>query len=327
MELKLGTIPIRVHGWFILTTLLLGSNERDPVKLALWVAVVFVSVVIHELGHALVGKAFGLTPSIDLHGMGGTTHFRASATASRDSFGAWKSAAISLAGPFAGFLFAGVVIALQIAGFHPTHPLAIHALSLLYAVNIYWGIFNLVPMLPLDGGNVLASFLRALSKKNGEKIARIISIVLAVAIGLYALRGESWWILYLAALFAYRNFQALREAERGKALVEAIDVGYAALEREDPATAIRALGPVLTADAPPALHQAGARIYVVALLNDERLDEAMQAIEREHPFISGDDLTRYADVFRRHGRSEAALRIETLKSSREQTTRGSPPRS
>ena len=56
MELKLGSIPLRVQGWFVLMTLLLGSNERNPAKLGMWVVVVAISVVIHELGHALMGN-------------------------------------------------------------------------------------------------------------------------------------------------------------------------------------------------------------------------------------------------------------------------------
>jgi Zn-dependent protease len=215
MELRLGSIPVRVQGWFIMMALLLGSNERNPALLALWVAVVVVSVVIHELGHALVGKAFGLVPSIELHGMGGTTSFeRDPKRPSRSELGTLRSIAISLAGPFAGFLFALVVMLAQSAGLHPAHPVAQYAIRLLFAVNIGWGIFNLLPMLPLDGGNVLRHALVAATKDRGEAIARVVSIVIAAGIALYALQGKQWWILYLGVLFAFRNVQALRDARR-----------------------------------------------------------------------------------------------------------------
>jgi membrane-associated protease RseP (regulator of RpoE activity) len=109
-------------------TLLLGANERNPAKLAIWVVVVAVSVLVHELGHALMGRAFGLTPRIELHGMGGTTSFTAATEErAREGLGTGRAIAISLAGPFAGFAFGAVVIGAQLAGFRPVHPMAIQA--------------------------------------------------------------------------------------------------------------------------------------------------------------------------------------------------------
>src|SRR4051812_28679543 len=99
MDLKLGSIPLRVQGWFVMTAVMLGGmNERDPAKLALWVAIVFVSVVVHELGHAMMGKAFGLVPRIDLHGMGGTTSFQESPEGAAQALGTGRRVAISVAG-------------------------------------------------------------------------------------------------------------------------------------------------------------------------------------------------------------------------------------
>src|SRR5512147_2767030 len=118
MELKLGSIPLRVQGWFVMMAVMLGgANERDPAKLALWVAIVFVSVVVHELGHAFMGMAFGLVPRIDLHGMGGTTSFQERPGGPQQAtFGAGRRIAISLAGPFAGFFFAAAILAVRIVG-------------------------------------------------------------------------------------------------------------------------------------------------------------------------------------------------------------------
>lgn len=316
MELKLGSIPVRVQGWFILMALLLGSNERDPMKLGIWVVVVVASVVIHELGHALVGKAFGLAPSIELHGMGGTTSFQArDGEGARGALGTAKSVAISLAGPFAGFLFALVVIALRFAGVHPTHPLALYAVSLLFMVNIGWGIFNLLPMLPLDGGNVLRSVLTAVTRKNGEKVARIISVVVAAAIALYAVQRQQWWILYLGVLFAFRNVQALRQAGQmqvDQTLATAIEQAYQALDRQRPKEAMALLGPALGANASADLRQVGLRIYVASQLREAMWPEALATIEREHSLMAADDLERIAQVMRDAGRSEDADRVEAL---------------
>jgi Zn-dependent protease len=295
--------------------LFLGANERNPAKLGIWVAIVVVSVVVHELGHALMGKAFGLVPQIELHGMGGTTSFQSGVAPSRRSIGTAKSVAISLAGPFAGFLFALVVIAAQLAGFHPTHPLAGYALSLLFLVNVGWGIFNLLPMLPLDGGNVLYSVLTAVTKKNGEKAARVISIVVAAGIALLAIRREQWWSLYLGVLFAFRNFQALRQADQRRvdqALADAIERAYVAFDRKEWREVIGLLGPVLEAPASAELRQLGYRVYVAAMLSEGLWPEAMAIIERERGLFGTDELGRFAQTMRELGRGEDAARIEEL---------------
>lgn len=318
MELKLGSIPVRVQGWFIVTALLLGADERDPVKLGVWVVIFLVSVLVHELGHATMGMAFGLASRIELHGMGGTTSFSAPAPDDehrRPSVGTGKSVAISLAGPFAGFLLALVLVAAQLAGFRPTHPLARHALSLLISVNIGWGVFNLLPMLPLDGGNVLRSVLDAITKEHGEKVARVISIGVAVTIAFIAISRQQWWVLYLGVLFGFRNFQALRQAGRtelDRTLAVVIDRAYAAFERDAPSEAIALLRPALASRASTELRQVALRIYVASLLREEMWDDAMNVIERERGLMSPEELAHHARSMRELGRPREADRIDEL---------------
>lgn len=314
MELKLGSIPLRIHGWFFLMALMTGANQLEPVKLAMWVTVVLVSVTVHELGHALVGRAFGLVPSIDLHGMGGTTSFDAGSVTA--PLGSGKRIAISLAGPLAGFAFAAAVFAAQRVFLRPTHPLAIHALALVFAVNVGWGIFNLLPMLPLDGGSVMRSGLDALSKKHGEKIAHVISVLVAGALALYSINQHAWWILYLAALFAFRNVQALREVSQrrtDRSLFTAIEDAHRSLVSGRPADAIAYLKPALTDAASADVRQVGVRIWISALLAQERGPEAASMIEREHAVIPDDEMAHYARVFRERGEAATALRLEQLR--------------
>jgi hypothetical protein len=71
---RLGPIPVRIEFPFFLVAVLLGLNtHKDVMLLVAWVVVVFVSILVHELGHAIVGRAFGSETSIVLHGMGGLT--------------------------------------------------------------------------------------------------------------------------------------------------------------------------------------------------------------------------------------------------------------
>ena len=79
LSFRLGRIPVRILPSFFLTTVVLnfGLVQADPRKLVVWLAIVFASVLVHELGHALAGISFGLQPRIDLHGFGGTTSWAA----------------------------------------------------------------------------------------------------------------------------------------------------------------------------------------------------------------------------------------------------------
>src|SRR5262249_47608723 len=135
-----------------------------------------VSVMLHELGHAAAGLAFGLEPRIELHTMGGTTSWstpRALSTA--------KRVTISLAGPFAGFLF-GALVWLVVRALGPGVLPRFQndfVRDTLLNVNFGWGLLNLLPMLPLDGGNVMTHLLNALTHGRGERPARIVSIVMA----------------------------------------------------------------------------------------------------------------------------------------------------
>src|SRR5262245_29849784 len=103
--MKIFGIPVKIDPSFLIICALLAySRLSQPDLLIEWLIVIFVSILIHELGHALVVRSFGLSPQITLYSMGGLTSWKA-----EKSFSHAKHIVISLAGPFAGFLFAGIV--------------------------------------------------------------------------------------------------------------------------------------------------------------------------------------------------------------------------
>jgi Zn-dependent protease len=210
LSFGIGKIPISIHVSFFIMTLLLGSSisTSDLRVWMLWIVVVLVSVLLHELGHALMGKAFGLKPRIDLHGMGGTTSWE------HKDVSAPKKILISLAGPLVGIALG---IALKVAvesGRFELPPMANVAVSMIVSVNVGWGILNLLPILPLDGGNVMAQVFALATGGRGQRAAHVVSIVIAVAGGAYALLSGSWWMAMLAGMFAYQNFRALVPEQR-----------------------------------------------------------------------------------------------------------------
>ena len=182
LHFRVLDIPVRVNPFFWVISLLLGLRffDGEPVGTLLGVCVVFVSVLVHELGHAVMQIRFGGHPRIVLHGLGGL------AICGDCDRSPKSQILISLAGPFAGFLLAGgvallVVLASQRVAFVPfwqdaakeldtTIPIWVvlgdfrfqpfgatavfYVVVMALLVNIFWGILNLLPVYPLDGGQV-----------------------------------------------------------------------------------------------------------------------------------------------------------------------------
>jgi Zn-dependent protease len=290
--------------------LVLGARLQRPDLIAIWVAIVFVSVLVHELGHALVGRMFGLTPQIELHGMGGTTSW----VDGRD-IGHARGIAISLAGPFAGFALAGLLFASMKLGFQPKQLHALLARDLALEINLYWGIFNLAPLLPLDGGNVMRGALNLVTKGRGEKPARLISILMGGLLITYAVLSKALWLGALGAFFTWANVQAYRQADTRTAdppLAQAIEKAYVALEHHDGAAAIALLRPVIVPQTSEELRAIGLRVYSYALLIEGMWDELLPMLEKNASLIGAEELTRYATTARELGRTSEADRISAL---------------
>jgi Zn-dependent protease len=102
---KIFGIPTKVEPSFLVLSLFLAANRGLNLLLLLeWLVIVFISVLLHELGHALVARRFGLSPQITLYSMGGLTSW-----SEVTEIAPPKHLAISLAGPAAGFLLGGVL--------------------------------------------------------------------------------------------------------------------------------------------------------------------------------------------------------------------------
>ncbi|MCL2777322.1 MAG: site-2 protease family protein [Polyangiaceae bacterium] len=316
MQFRLGSIPVRVRAPFFFMVLLLGAGTRDEGRdgraILIWGAIVFGSVLLHELGHALVGRAFGLSPQIELHAMGGTTSW----TSGRD-VGNARSIAISLAGPFAGFaLGVPLLVATHMGVLAPHTELARGALTQLLWVNIGWGIVNLVPMLPLDGGNVMRSLLQIVTKGKGEKAACIVSIVFAGAMLLFGLALRWIWFAMLGGLYMASNIQGLRAVSNNRvanaSLAAAIQQAYRALDAHDGAAAISVLGPAIVPGVSQELRQVALRLFAYALLLEGQWGALLPMLETERMIIGVGELERYATTARELGRSEEAARIDSV---------------
>ncbi|MGH9137848.1 MAG: site-2 protease family protein, partial [Acidimicrobiales bacterium] len=208
---SLGGIPVRVEPSFWLIVLLLGFTPRTtPTLLAGWVAIVFVSVLVHELGHAVAFRAFGSEPTIVLHGFGGLTY-------GRPVRGRWRSIVVSLAGPLSALVLLGVPAAAAfLSGWAGDQSDTVHQLVVMAAwVNVGWSVLNLIPLLPLDGGHVCEQLV-------GGRGARIVTIALAIPLVVLGLRAGFVFGAFLAGFLAVRAFQELQAGSHAEARINVI---------------------------------------------------------------------------------------------------------
>ncbi len=207
-------IPVQVHPMFWLVTAILGYEGRPPASLLVWVACVFVSILVHELGHGLMGRAFGGSPWIALYGMGGLCSSEGQGTLGR-------RLAVILAGPGAGFLLFGLVYLAGsplLARVVPAGPIEGHGPGLLLIeaygdlllINLVWNILNLLPIWPMDGGQALGAILQRLMPWRGQYWTHVVGLVLATLIVLLLLRIDMGYNTFLFAYFAFANFQGMQ---------------------------------------------------------------------------------------------------------------------
>ncbi len=182
---------------------LLGAGRGELLPLLVWVAVVFVSILVHELGHAFLARAYGCRPSIALFAMGGLTQWR-------EPLGHLRLVVVSLAGPLAGFALGALVLIGSGALPEDAPWLAKLAVRDLLWVNFGWGLLNLLPVLPLDGGQVLRSLLHAARSREDERLPLLISVGVGGVGVVLAVFSGLWWAGLLAGLLTWSNWTGLR---------------------------------------------------------------------------------------------------------------------
>jgi stage IV sporulation protein FB len=225
--------PTRVHPLFWLIALIMGlGGSSEPRAMVIWVAVVFVSILIHELGHAVLFRLCGFGARIVLYTFGGLAipEGRTHGGGPLSLLPGWgQHALISFAGPAAGFLLAGgILAALQLSGhavelrfqlpylvdwdFQPLRSMpATHAIHQLLFVNIFWGLVNLVPVFPLDGGQIAQAILTRANPRQGVSQSLQLSMLCGVGMAVLAIvRFHSPYMAILFGVLAFQSFQALQ---------------------------------------------------------------------------------------------------------------------
>jgi Zn-dependent protease len=257
LRFRLGSFPVAVYPSFLVAAALLGYFfwTDDWQMLLLWVVVVFVSVLVHELGHALVALALGGRPEIRLEGFGGVTFPR---LPQRPSAG--KQVILSVAGPVAGLGLGAAAWALSKAVPPEPGSPAAAALLLFQVTSVDWAVLNLLPVIPLDGGHVLLAVIEGVRRKPSAALASWISAVVAGCIALAAWRlfGQPYIAIWFL-LFAFQNVTRARLAKQESGAPPPAAPQVRDAEREDVDRELsRARAALLTSDVDTALASARA---------------------------------------------------------------------
>lgn len=284
---------MRIEPSFLVFAAVLGFARGDITLIASWVLVVVGSVLVHELGHAVALRAFGAQPWITLQGLTGLTHSRA-------RLGDLQSLAVSLAGPGVGI---GLGLALLTFTAPATGIWGVVRADLVF-VNLGWGVLNLLPIQPLDGGAVMATLLGARRDPARARLAAGVSIAVAAAAALAALTIGWTFAALLAGLLGWSNVSRLR-GDRDRAAAETLQDAAGRL-RDDPVTAARlaerARG---SARSDPLVHASG-HVLAAALLATDRPDEAGRVLHDDRSCHDVDEHKRLADAIVARGRRGGA---------------------
>ena len=277
--MKLLGIPVKVEGsFFFLAFILAAGRASEPVLLVEWLLVVFISILLHEFGHAFAGRAFGLQPKITLYSMGGLTSWRVPSP-----LAPLKNFVISLAGPATGFVIGALVYLGSPLALKQGSTLA----SVIYAdllwVNVGWGVFNLLPVLPLDGGQALRSLEALIFKRREQLLTPAVSLLVSAAIMVWAFSARLPWIAFLGGWFAYSNgsflFKAM-QTHRERTLRPRLEEAGEALNAHDYERACAVAAEVLKDAKTDALKRHASALLVFSLAQKGEAEAAERELRR-----------------------------------------------
>lgn len=208
IEFRIFNIHVTIEPWHWLILAFLGGafnigQGTEVIEVVLFMLAGVISILVHELGHALLIRKYGQPTEIVLTGMGGY------ATHPPGVFSRTQSFLVSFAGPalqiLLGFTTLGLIYYSGIE-----FPSNIDEfLKILMIISFYWAILNLLPIYPLDGGQMLGA---ALGNRR-QHITHIVSIVVAILVVIYlgiTSGGFSFFMIF-AAYFAFENWKLLEQ--------------------------------------------------------------------------------------------------------------------
>jgi stage IV sporulation protein FB len=242
LQFRFLDVPVRIHPIFWLVTAGMGWRENNLPFVLMWVGCVLLSILVHEYGHALMARRFKGSPSILLYGLGGLCSSEGQRKPS-------QRLAVLLAGPGAGFLLLAIVLTLASLIFSITPSESLEVIldqvglsripenlvgamvkvgsypvwvifSNLVWINLWWGLVNLLPIYPLDGGQATQVLLSQVDRQHGVRRGHIVSLLTAgiLAVLAYWANPEDFYPPILFGVLALINFQVLQSLHQAQSL-------------------------------------------------------------------------------------------------------------
>lgn len=229
-SIKLGKvfgIPVAIHWtFFILVIWIVGMNvyKGQPIDVAIWSGIfilsIFGCVFLHELGHALAARRFGIvTKSIVLLPIGGVASLEKIPEEPK------KEIFVALAGPFVNMIISTVIFVylfyrgeLVPEKFMTSTINYDNFLIFLMIANVFLGLFNLTPAFPMDGGRVLrALFAFRMDRVSATELASKVTSVFAIIFVLIGIFNNP--MLVFIALFIYLGSRGEYEAVKTQSAI------------------------------------------------------------------------------------------------------------
>ena len=236
IRFTLFRVPIEIQPWFWITGALIGgaigtTDQIGLMRLLIFMAVMTISILVHEFGHALTGRYLGGgSPRIVLWAFGGLAYNQGARLSRNHLF--W----MTFMGPAAGFILLALTLAVVFLIYgvqggtwlttliifnEPVGDPTIEALTLLRDhlprffildaliwINFWWSVLNLIPVLPLDGGRIAELYVSPRHK------ALLISAITGATVAAVAWIGFDR--LYTAVLFGYLAFRNYKDYQSNK---------------------------------------------------------------------------------------------------------------
>ena len=199
-------IPVEIQPFFWISLIILGgASTADTaaaiLEIGLFVLAGFISILTHELGHALTARAFGAHSAITLQAFGGYAAY------SGGRLNRWQSFLVTAAGPGIQILLGLAVLSL-LPFLASVNPNGLYFLSQLMLISFFWAILNLLPVVPLDGGQMLNAALGPARLK----ITLWVTIIVASVVGLLMFtQTHSIVFPIFLGMFAWQAFQGLKQ--------------------------------------------------------------------------------------------------------------------
>ena len=207
LRFSLLGIPVQIQPWFWISLAIIGGgaaadSKEAIIQLVLFLLAGLISILVHELGHALTGRAYGARSEITLHAFGGYAAFAGARFSRPQHF------LVTAAGPAAQILL-GLAVYLLIPDVFQLTSAAGYFWGVLAYISFIWAVINLLPVLPLDGGQMV----NALLGPARIKLTLWITIITATAAALLIYqRTNSIIFPIFLGLLVWQALQALRQS-------------------------------------------------------------------------------------------------------------------